>query len=723
MEGSQALQGKAKTTRVSVSKKLLKGAGSEMPGLSPQDEKAYSEQLISQGQRQLRAVFAVLIVLYGGFGYLDLLLIEDYLRDFLLIRFAIVIPLFIVTIILSFYPVFKKIGQYMVLLSLVVGGSGISYMLIRHPDNVSYYGGVFMVIFAGYFLIKLNARFATAGGLLNLAIYCSGYFIYHQEIDLTMLVMLMFFFGSNVIGFVGNYQLETANKIKFRQEKEIQEKNRQLIAQVGEQHETLLQVKKAVESTSDAICMFDPRGKIFYMNKAFCNLTGFSLEELADNSKFDIIYDDPAHPGKIFDTVRDGSSWKGKQVVISRTGEKFVTQLHADAVRNEEGEVIASVFTHRDITNHMHVEDMLRKSEEQYRLLSDNVSDVIWTADLNLNYTFISPSIEVLNGYKVEELFGLSIGETLAPASLEMAAQVFQEEMVMEQSDRKELDRNRILELEHICKDGSRIWSEVKVNSLRNQQGLLTGILGITRDITERKKAEDALRLQANERAAVDSFTYSVSNDLQAPLRRIEGFSEALLEEYPDQLSDQARDYLERINRQIGSMKNLTDALLKLSRVVSHGIKNEEVNLSALARSHLEKLRYTEPARRVETVVAPDMMAMGDGDLLSVILENLLENAWKFTAGVEKAHIECGSAKQDGHTIYFVRDNGVGFDQQHSAKLFGPFQKLHNENEYPDIGIGLNIIYRIVTRHGGEVWAEGEIGKGATFYFTLPESR
>ncbi len=693
-----------------------------MPGLSPQDEKAYSEHVVSQEQTQLRAVFAVLILLYGGFGYLDLLLIEDYLRDFLLIRFAIVIPLFIVTIILSFYPIFKKIGQHWVLLNLVVGGSGISYMLIRHPDNASYYGGVFMVIFAGYFLIKLNTRFATAGGLLNLAIYSCGYFIYYQEIDLTMLVMLMFFLGSNVIGIVGNYQLETANKIKFRQEKEIQEKNRLLIAQVGEQHETLLQVKKAVESTSDAICMFDPRGQIFYMNKAFYNLTGFSLEELADNNKFDIIYDEPGQPGKIFDSVRDGNSWKGNQVVISRTGEKFVTQLHADAVINEEGEMIASVFTHRDITNRMHVEEILHKSEEQYRLLSDNVSDVIWTADLNLNYTFLSPSIEALNGYKVEDLFGLSIGETLAPASLGMAAQVFQEEMVMEQSDQKELDRNRILELEHICKDGSRIWTEVKVNSLRNQQGLLTGILGITRDITERKKAEDALRLQANERAAVDSFTYSVSNDLQAPLRRIEGFCEALLEEYPEQLSDQARDYLERITRQIGSMKDLTDALLKLSRVVSHSIKNEEVNLSALTRSHLEKLRYAEPTRQVETVVAPDMMAMGDGDLLSVILENLLENAWKYTTGVEKAHIECGSTKQDGQTIYFVRDNGVGFDQQHSAKLFGPFQKLHNENEYPGIGIGLNIIYRIITRHGGEVWAEGEVGKGATFYFTLPES-
>ena len=691
-----------------------------MPVLSAQDEKAYSKQVINDGRVQLRVVFTVLILLYGGFGYLDLLLIEDYLRDFLLIRFAIVIPLFTVTLLLTFYPVFEKIGQHLILVNLIVGGAGISYMLIRHPDNTSYYGGALMVIFAGYFLIKLNTRFAAAGGLINLVFYSVGSITYQQGFDLDMVVMLAFFLGSNIIGIVGNYQLEAANKVKFRQQKEIQQKNRQLETRVSEQHETLLRVEKAIESTSDAIGIFDDRGQIFYMNKALRNLSGFTLEELKENNGPESIYEGSGQLKEILSAVRDGGSWKGEQVVISRSGDKHITLLHADAVRNDDGELLAYILIHKEITERKHVEETLQKSEEQYRLLSENVSDVIWTADLNFKYTYLSPSIKALNGYSVEELYGNSIGITLTPKSLEFAAQVFQEEMLLELSDQKELRRIRVLELEHICKNGSRIWTEVKVNPLRNQQGLLTGMLGITRDITDRKKTEEALRLQINERAAVDAFTNSVSHDLQAPLRRIEGFSEVLLEECADQINGQARDYLERINRQIGSMKERTNALLKLSRVVSCEITIEEVDLSAFARSHLDKQRQYEPDRLVEAVVVPGLVAKGDVDLLSIVMENLIENAWKFTSGVEKGRIEFGSSERHGKIVYCIKDNGVGFDQQRADKLFVPFQKLHSEEIYPGIGIGLNIVYRIISRHGGEVWAEGEPGKGACICFTLP---
>jgi PAS domain S-box-containing protein len=274
-------------------------------------------------------------------------------------------------------------------------------------------------------------------------------------------------------------------------------------------------------------------------------------------------------------------------------------------------------------------------------------------------------------------------------------------------------------ELRLVSPDSSVFWARLDATLAEESAGENVCRVVLS-DITERKKAEEALRQQASERAAVDAFTYSVSHDLQAPLRRIEGFSEALLEECSNELSEKARDYLRRITRQIESMQIRTGALLKLSRVVSHSIENEEVNLSNLIRSHLEKLHYAEPARRVETIVAPEMIAIGDDDLLSVILENLLKNAWKFTAGVENARIECGKAEEDGRTIYFVRDNGVGFDQQYSTKLFTPFQKLHSETDYPGIGIGLNIVYRIITRHGGEIWAEGEPGQGACFFFTLP---
>ncbi len=254
---------------------------------------------------------------------------------------------------------------------------------------------------------------------------------------------------------------------------------------------------------------------------------------------------------------------------------------------------------------------------------------------------------------------------------------------------------------------------------LLNRDGSFS-MLAIFRDITDRKNIERSLKRQASERAAVDAFTNSVSHDLQAPLRRIEGFSEALLEECPDELSDRARDYLERITRQIASMKVRTDALLKLSRVVSHGINNEAVNLSILARSYLEKLYHAEPDRLVETVIAPEMQARGDVKLLSVVLENLLHNAWKFTAEKERPCIECGSFLEDGRAVYFVKDNGVGFDQKYAGEIFDPFKKLHSETDYPGIGIGLNLVHRIISRHGGDIWAEGEVGKGACFYFTLP---
>ncbi len=239
-------------------------------------------------------------------------------------------------------------------------------------------------------------------------------------------------------------------------------------------------------------------------------------------------------------------------------------------------------------------------------------------------------------------------------------------------------------------------------------------------DITKRKKTEEALRLQARERAAVDTFTYSVSNDLQAPLRRVEGFSEMLLEECPEQLNEQARDYLTRIITQIGSMKALTDALLKLSRVVSREIAREAVNLSALVRSKLEILQREEPKRRVEMVIAPELIAEGDADLLNIMLNNLVENAWKFTSGVEAARIEFSCSRQYGRNVYCLKDNGVGFDMSHADQLFTPFHKLHRDEDYPGIGIGLNLVYRIISRHGGEIWAEGEPGKGACFCFTLP---
>jgi signal transduction histidine kinase len=217
----------------------------------------------------------------------------------------------------------------------------------------------------------------------------------------------------------------------------------------------------------------------------------------------------------------------------------------------------------------------------------------------------------------------------------------------------------------------------------------------------------------------LESFSYSVSHDLRAPLRSINGFSQALLEDYEDQLDEEGRDYLGRVKAASEHMGRLIDDLLSLSRMTRSEMSHQRVNLSALAESIARELKQSHPEREVELVVQKGLVAEGDERLLRVALENLLRNAWKFTSKQPRARIELGLAEHEGTSIYFVRDNGAGFDMAYNHKLFGAFQRLHGANEFPGTGIGLATVQRIIARHGGSVWAEGAVGQGATFYFTL----
>ncbi|MDO8680802.1 MAG: response regulator [Acidobacteriota bacterium] len=233
---------------------------------------------------------------------------------------------------------------------------------------------------------------------------------------------------------------------------------------------------------------------------------------------------------------------------------------------------------------------------------------------------------------------------------------------------------------------------------------------------------EEAIHINEQLKAVnkeLEAFSYSVSHDLRAPLRRIDGFSQALIEEYGGALDDRGRDYLERVRAAAQQMAELIEALLGLSRVARTEMRNEDVDLSALARETADTLRQSQPDRRVDFVIAEGLVAPGDGRLLRVVLENLLGNAWKFTQRRPDARIEFGSARHEGQDAYAVRDNGAGFDMAYAAKLFAPFQRLHAEEEFSGTGIGLATVQRILHRHGGKIWAESEVGKGATFYFTL----
>ena len=219
--------------------------------------------------------------------------------------------------------------------------------------------------------------------------------------------------------------------------------------------------------------------------------------------------------------------------------------------------------------------------------------------------------------------------------------------------------------------------------------------------------------------AELEAFSYSVSHDLRAPLRSIDGFSAALVEDYGETIDAEGKNYLNRIRSNSQTMADLIDGLLTLSRLTRAEMRHETVNLSEIAAEVALQLRERDPQRQVTIEIAPNLITEGDGRLLRNVLENLLGNSWKFTAKSENARITFGSMLQEGKTVYFVRDNGAGFDMTYANKLFGAFQRLHSAKEYEGTGIGLATVQRIVRRHGGRIWAEGQVGAGATFFFTL----
>jgi signal transduction histidine kinase len=237
------------------------------------------------------------------------------------------------------------------------------------------------------------------------------------------------------------------------------------------------------------------------------------------------------------------------------------------------------------------------------------------------------------------------------------------------------------------------------------------------------QRLNDALQLHSRQLEAsnqeLEAFSYSVSHDLRAPLRGIDGFSQALLEDYGPGMPDEARDHLNRIRNAAQRMAQLIDDLLNLSRVTRAELRHEPIDLSAIAIAVVADLRRANPERQVQIQMPESLRATGDARLIGVVMTNLISNAWKFTGKTSEPRIDMGVEQSPQETIYFVRDNGTGFDMKYAGKLFGAFQRLHAQDEFPGTGIGLATVRRIVNRHGGRIWAESEPGKGTTFFFTL----
>ena len=445
----------------------------------------------------------------------------------------------------------------------------------------------------------------------------------------------------------------------------------------------------------------------------------------------------------------------------SEAGEFFepLLQRHlsvrTDPVFDSEGNILRVVHVVQDVS-------AKRKAEEVTRRLAsivESTDDAILATDLDERITSWNRAAERMYGYTKREIDHQPL-KVLCPPEFHDETRIVLQRV-------RDGGSTVAFETQRIRKDGARIDVAVTVSPLYDADGRVVGKSAIARDITDRKRAEreltelfqreqqarrdlelkqrqiEQLNSELEERVRrrtaeleisnreLEAFSYSVSHDLRAPLRSIDGFSHILLDEFKAELPAEGQDFLTRIRAATQQMGVLIDALLQLSRVTRWEMRRESVDLSLLARSVADTLSNSAPDRRVEFRIAPGLHAEGDARLLQIVMQNLLGNAFKFTSRRDHASVEFGrstdgnldvgtaAAPSDGKPVFFVRDNGAGFEMAYAHKLFGAFQRLHAATEFEGSGIGLATVQRIVHRHQGRIWAEGKPGKGAVFYFTL----
>ncbi len=378
----------------------------------------------------------------------------------------------------------------------------------------------------------------------------------------------------------------------------------------------------------------------------------------------------------------------------------------------------------------LRVEQALHQSESRIRLLIDSVRDyAILMLDPQGKVLSWSPGAERIKGYKAEEIIGQNWSCFFLSEDIQAGKPQIELEMALA-NGRAEHEGWRVR------KDGSRFWANVVITAVRDDQGQLRGFSKVTRDITEQKRAQEEIQKlnrdlarRASELEAankeLEAFTYSVSHDLRAPLRHVDGFSQLLVEEYGPQLPEEVRRYLARIQSGARQMGLLVDDLLNLARISRKEIKLQVTGLGSLVEQVVSELKTEAGERAIDWKIAPLPFVECDPGLVKQVFANLLSNAVKYTRPRERSVIEVGSVRNNGQPAIFVRDNGVGFNMKYADKLFGVFQRLHRAEDFEGTGIGLATVQRIVLKHGGHVWAEAELDKGATFYFTLgsPELR
>jgi len=453
-------------------------------------------------------------------------------------------------------------------------------------------------------------------------------------------------------------------------------------------------------------------------NKAGEEILGFSREEMIGKNDYDLF---PKEQADLF-TAKDRDLLAGNSVVDIpeepiQTKHKELRFIHTRkiALKDDQGDSTHIIGISEDITQHKLAEETIRESEEKFRNVFEHspIGNSLTTCDgtVRVNNEFCA-----LVGYSEEELSTIDWRDITHPDDIDESQRVLST-LIAGENDHARYQKR------YIHKSGKIVWADVSAFLQKDKKGKPLFIVTSNNDITERKRAYEALELVNTQletaNKELESFSYSVSHDLRAPLRSIDGFSQALLKDYNDNLDETGKDFLRRVRAASQKMANLIDDLLKLSRIARSEMHRERVNLTMVARETAEELQKTQPARRVEFIIADGVTAYGDPHLLRVGMENLLGNSWKFTGKNPAARIEFGATHGDGRAVYYIRDNGVGFDMAYADKLFGAFQRLHPNSEFEGTGIGLATVQRIIHRHNGRVWAEGKINEGATFYFSL----
>jgi PAS domain S-box-containing protein len=482
--------------------------------------------------------------------------------------------------------------------------------------------------------------------------------------------------------------------------------------------------RSLIEASLDPLVTIAPDGKITDVNNATEKVTGRSRRQLI-GTDFSDYFTDPGKARAGYEQVfREGLVQDYELEIRRRDGHVTPVVYSASVYRDEAGDVIGVFAAARDISERKRAVEAVRRAGAYNRSLIEASLDPLVTIAPDGKITDVNNATEKVTGRSRQQLIGTDFADYFTDPGKARAGyeQVFREGLVQDYE----------LGIRH--RDGHVTPVLYNASVYRDEAGDVIGVFAAARDISERKRAEEVIRKlneQLDERVRrrtaeleatnknLEAFTYSVSHDLRGPLRHIDGFSKLLLEEYSADLPEDARRYLSRIRDGTRRMGMLVDDLLNLTRVGRKELSMQLTGLSSLLEEAIRDLQPEMATREIEWRIGKLPFVECDPALLKQVFANLLSNALKFTRLRERAVIEVGETTQDGRAVIFVRDNGVGFSMKYVGKLFGVFQRLHRPEDFEGTGIGLATVQRIVHKHGGRVWAEGELNKGATFYFTL----